>query len=170
MPAGEQAASADPLQDTASGAEQVKPCGATEAAPPAAGRLDTLEQQDDGQQEAASSDDEAFGAAGPAYADEAPACQQRHGDSSGGATSSVQQPFNDEAWELGQRFRKPAAAQRSDAAVAEAAGPEAGSDADAQGQPSEADKAPAEEVLTPEQIEVCCGLVTCIRDLDRIRT
>jgi hypothetical protein len=97
------------------------------------------------QEGAAYSDDDDFAAAGPTYADEGPS-SRGHFDSNT-APAADQRPFDDDAWDLGQRFREPRG-EEADAAPAEASAdpPE--------GQAPAADTAPPEVVLTPEEVEV----------------
>lgn len=117
------------------------------------------------QRDAASSDDDAFGAAGPTYADEACAFEQRHGR--GGAASPAQQPFDDDAWDMGKRFREPRATQQGEAADAPADAEAAEAD---EGQPPEVDVAPPEEILSPEEIQVhvCFGIMGVAVSADRV--
>jgi hypothetical protein len=90
-------------------------------------------------------DDEDFAAAGPNYADEGPS-SQAHYDSDA-APAADERPFDDDAWDLGQRFREPRG-EEADAAPAEASAdlPE--------DQAPGPDAAPPEVALTPEEVEV----------------
>ena len=158
LPAETQPASVghDIHEDGAGGPGRHGEAAATAAATPAAQshseppqhqqQDQTSAQPDADRQEGASHrDDDDFAAAGPTYADEGPSSWERAG--SDAAPAADQRPFDDDAWELGQRFREPRG-EEAGAAPAEAS-------ADApEGQHPGADTAPPEVVLTPEEVEV----------------
>ena len=106
----------------------------------------TSAQLDSSRQEGAShSDGDDFAAAGPNYADEGPISWEQDGGDA--APAAERRPFDDDAWDLGQRFREPRSNEAGAAAAAASADvPE--------GQPPAADAAPPEVVLTPEELEV----------------
>jgi hypothetical protein len=109
------------------------------------GRTSAAQLDGDRQEGASYSDDDNFAAAGPAYADEGPSSRGHYDGSA--APAADQRPFDDDAWDLGQRFREPHS-EEAGAAPAEAS-------ADApEGQHPGADTAPPEVVLTPEEVEV----------------
>lgn len=167
-PSGQHAAEADAgaAADTTASAQQPAQQQPQAASQPA-------DAGPDWQHDATASDADAFQPAGGKHAAGSGAFQHDafgDGDFGGGrdggaaAAPDERQPFDDDSWSLGQRFREPRAAPAAAEAGRQDGGARAGLDGEADaeaadggaadGEPPEAGTAPPAEELSPEEFQV----------------